>query len=86
MQMSLMQIVVFLAAGGLAGWVAGMLVRGAGRQGLVMNVVVGILGAFIGGWLFSSVGLGSGGLGAMFLTATVGAVVLLAILRVVMRR
>jgi uncharacterized membrane protein YeaQ/YmgE (transglycosylase-associated protein family) len=47
---------------------------------------VGILGAFIGGWLFSSVGLGGGGLGAMFLTATFGAVILLAILRVLMRR
>jgi uncharacterized membrane protein YeaQ/YmgE (transglycosylase-associated protein family) len=84
--MSLMQIVVFLAAGGLAGWVAGMIVRGAGRQGLVLNVVVGILGAFIGGWLFGSVGLGGGGLGAMFLTATFGAVILLAVLRVLMRR
>ena len=84
--MSLMQIVVFLAAGGLAGWVAGMIVRGAGRQGLVLNVVVGILGAFIGGWLLGSVGLGGGGPGAMFLTATFGAVILLAVLRVLMRR
>jgi len=83
--MSLMQILVFIAVGGLAGWIAGVVVRGGG-QGIALNVLVGILGAFLGGWVFSTIGIGpTTGLGGLFLTATVGAVILLTLLRLIAR-
>lgn len=49
-----------LIIGALAGWIAGLLVRGKG-QGLIMNMVVGIVGAFIGTLVFSFFGLSAGG-------------------------
>ena len=47
-----MNIIVWLVVGGLIGWVASLLMGTDGRQGLLLNVVVGIVGAFLGGWLF----------------------------------
>lgn len=82
--MSLVHIVLFLVVGGLAGWIAGVLVHGGG-QGILVNVAVGILGAFLGGWLFGAIGVGVTGLGGLFLMAAVGAVILLAIVRVLRR-
>ncbi len=82
--MSLMQILVFIAVGALAGWIAGVVVRGGG-QGIALNVFVGILGAFLGGWVFGTLGIGATGLGGLFLMATVGAVILLTLLRLVTR-
>lgn len=82
--MSLMQILVFITVGGLAGWIAGVVVRGGG-QGIVLNVVVGILGAFLGGWVLGTLGIATTGLGGLFLMATVGAVILLALLRLIAR-
>jgi uncharacterized membrane protein YeaQ/YmgE (transglycosylase-associated protein family) len=46
-------VVIWLAVGGLVGWVASLLMRTDARQGVVMNVVVGIVGAFLGGWILS---------------------------------
>ncbi|MCA1789158.1 MAG: GlsB/YeaQ/YmgE family stress response membrane protein [Thioalkalivibrio sp.] len=83
--MSLMQILVFVVVGGMAGWIAGVVVRGGG-QGILLNVLVGILGAFLGGWLFGVMGIGMAGLGGLFLMATIGAVILLALLRLISRR
>lgn len=83
--MSLLQILVFVLVGGLAGWIAGVVVR-RGGQGIALNVFVGILGAFLGGWLFGVIGIGATGLGGLFLTATVGAVILLTLLRFLLRR
>ncbi|AGA33731.1 Transglycosylase-associated protein [Thioalkalivibrio nitratireducens DSM 14787] len=84
--MSLTHLAVILVVGGLAGWVAGILVHGGG-QGIVINVVVGILGALLGGWVVGALGIAvTGGLGSLFLTATLGAVILLSILRLVTRR
>ncbi len=82
--MSAMQILVFFVVGGLAGWIAGVVVRGGG-QGILVNVLVGILGAFLGGWVFSALGIGLTGLGGLFLMATVGAVILLSLLRLIAR-
>jgi len=82
--MSLMQILVFIAVGAAAGWIAGVVVRGGG-QGIALNVLVGILGAFLGGWVFSALGIGVTGLGGLFLMATVGAVILLTLLRLIAR-
>jgi uncharacterized membrane protein YeaQ/YmgE (transglycosylase-associated protein family) len=78
-------ILVWLIVGGVAGWLAGLVMKG-GSMGLVGNVVVGIVGAAIAGWLFPVLGLvlGGGILGAV-LHAFVGAVILLFILRLVPR-
>ena len=52
-------ILVWLLIGAVAGWLAGVIVKGYGF-GLLGDIVVGILGAFIGGWLFGSLGISSG--------------------------
>ena len=75
----------FLIVGLVAGWLAGVLVKGGGF-GLVGDLVVGVIGAFLGGFLFSSLGVSAGGgmLGAI-IVATIGAVVLLFLIRIVKR-
>jgi uncharacterized membrane protein YeaQ/YmgE (transglycosylase-associated protein family) len=83
--MSIESLLVFLVIGGAAGWLAGLLVKGFGF-GLLGNIVVGIVGAFIAGWLFPTLGFSLGsGIVAAILHATIGAVVLLVLLRVIRR-
>jgi uncharacterized membrane protein YeaQ/YmgE (transglycosylase-associated protein family) len=80
-----MNFIWFLVVGLVAGWLAGVLVKGGGF-GLVGDLVVGVIGAFVGGFLFSFLGLGSnGGLIGSIVVATIGAVVLLAIVRAIKR-
>ena len=80
-----MSFVWFLVVGLVAGWLAGMLVKGGGF-GLIGDLVVGVIGAFLGGWLFSTFGASiGGGLIGSIIVATVGAVVLLFIVRLVKR-
>ena len=75
----------FILIGLIAGWLAGVLVKGGGL-GIIGDIVVGILGALLGGWLFRQLGVSTGGgLGWSILVATVGAVVLIMILRLVKR-
>lgn len=83
--MSSETLILWLVVGAIAGWLAGVIVRGYGL-GLVGNIVVGIIGSFIGGWLFTQTGIGMGGgmVGAIA-GATIGAVVLLFLLRLVRR-
>ena len=69
---------IFLALGALAGWLAGMLMKGGGF-GLLGNIVVGILGAVIGGFAFGLLGIETESLIGSILTATTGAVILLLI-------
>lgn len=68
-----MSLLWFLLIGAVAGWIAGLLVRGGGF-GLLGNMIVGVLGAIVGGYLFSVLGIasGSGTLGSL-ITAVVGA-------------
>jgi uncharacterized membrane protein YeaQ/YmgE (transglycosylase-associated protein family) len=80
-----MNIVIWLVIGGLVGWVASLIMGTDARQGIVLNVVVGIVGALLGGWLlsplfgvatinqnnFSLAGLGVSLLGAVILLAVV---------------
>ena len=81
--MTAQSIIVFLIIGAIAGWLAGLIVKGFGF-GLVGNIVVGIVGAFIAGWLFPYVGLAfGGGVLASILHATIGAVILLVLIRLV---
>lgn len=76
-------ILIWLIVGGIAGWLAGLIVKGGG-QGILINIVVGIVGAVIGGWLFGELGIavGTGILNAI-VTAVVGAVILLLIVGVI---
>lgn len=77
-----MDLVLFLVIGALAGWLAGVVMKGRGF-GLVVNMVVGVLGAWFGGWLLPKLGIGLGGQFGGFLTAFIGAIVLLALIGVV---
>ncbi len=84
--MNLTAIVLWLVIGAVAGWLAGQLMRGRGL-GLFGNIVVGIIGAFVGGWLLGGVlriSIGGGLVGAI-LNATVGAVVVLAVIGAIKR-
>lgn len=83
--MTLESLLVFLLIGAVAGWLAGVLVKGYGF-GIVGNILVGILGAFIAGLIFPAlnISLGGGVLGAI-VHATLGAVVLLLVIRLVKR-
>lgn len=80
-----MNLLWFLIVGLVAGWLAGMLVKGGGF-GLIGDLVVGVIGAVLGGWLFSTLGASAGGglLGSI-IVATIGAVVLLFIVRLIKR-
>jgi uncharacterized membrane protein YeaQ/YmgE (transglycosylase-associated protein family) len=83
--MALETILIWILVGAVAGWLAGLVVRGFGF-GLVGNIIVGIVGAFLGGWLFGTLGIaiGAGIINTIF-TAFIGAVVLLLIVRVLKR-
>lgn len=74
--MDIVSLSIFLAIGAIAGWLAGILMKGAGF-GVIANMVVGVIGAFVGGWLFGVLGLTVGGLIGAILMATAGAVLLL---------
>lgn len=78
-------ILVLLLVGLVAGWLAGQIVRGRGF-GLIGDLVVGVIGAFIGSWIFGALGIfvGMGLIGAV-ISATIGAVILVAIIRLVRR-
>jgi len=79
--MSIELVLIWLIVGAVAGWLAGMIVKGGGL-GLAGDIVVGIVGAFVGGWLLTTMGVSIGaGLISTIATATLGAVVLLFLLR-----
>ena len=81
--MSNESLVVILGVGLFAGWLAGQIVRGTGF-GIMGDLIIGILGAFVGSWLLPRLGihLGTGLLSAIF-NATIGALILLAIIKLV---
>ena len=78
-------IIVWLIIGAIAGWLAGLLVKGGGF-GLIGDIIVGIVGALLGGWLAGVLGISIGsGFIASIITAVIGAVILLVILRAIKR-
>jgi uncharacterized membrane protein YeaQ/YmgE (transglycosylase-associated protein family) len=83
--MELEGILIILVVGAVAGWLAGLIVRGAGF-GLIGDIIVGIVGAFIAGWLLPRLGVHimSGMIGAI-IDATIGAVILLLVIRLIRR-
>ena len=85
-----MNFIIWLVVGGLIGWVASMIMRTNAQQGVILNVVVGIIGAFLGGWLLAPM-FGAGTINqndfslAGLLVSLLGAVILLAIVNLVRR-
>lgn len=81
--MDVTALIIFLAIGAVAGWLAGTLMKGGGF-GLLGNIVVGILGAVVGGYVFGMLGItAGGGLIGSIITATVGAALLLFIVKLI---
>ncbi|MVA97553.1 GlsB/YeaQ/YmgE family stress response membrane protein [Nitratireductor sp. CAU 1489] len=81
--MGIESLIVFIIIGAIAGWLAGLIVKGFGF-GLLGNIVVGIVGAFIAGFLFPAIGISlGGGILAAIIHATIGAVILLVIIKLV---
>lgn len=83
MHMSSESLLVILFVGLVAGWLAGQVVQGTGF-GIIGDIVIGILGAFIGSWLLPQLGIHLGtGLISAILNATIGAILLLIIVRLI---
>lgn len=77
-------LIWFLVIGLAAGWLAGKIMRGAG-YGLIGDLVVGVVGAFLGAWIFGLLHIAAGGLIGLLVTAFVGAIVLIWLLRLLKR-
>ncbi|HUP46774.1 MAG TPA: GlsB/YeaQ/YmgE family stress response membrane protein [Thermoanaerobaculia bacterium] len=78
--MSVEYLIWFLLIGLAAGWIASIVMK-SGRGSILQYMIIGVIGALLGGWLFSLFGIGASGLIGSLITATVGAVVLIALLR-----
>ena len=74
--MDIISLIIFLAVGALAGWLAGNIMKGRGF-GVLGNIIVGIIGAILGGFVFSLLGISAGGIIGSIIMATIGAVILL---------
>ncbi|HWR95447.1 MAG TPA: GlsB/YeaQ/YmgE family stress response membrane protein [Arenimonas sp.] len=79
-----MDLIVFLVIGAIVGWLAGVIMKGGGF-GVIGNIIVGILGAMLGGWLLPRLGVTIGGEFGGFITAVIGAVILLFIVGLLKR-
>jgi uncharacterized membrane protein YeaQ/YmgE (transglycosylase-associated protein family) len=75
-------IIAWLVVGLVAGWLAGVVMKGSG-YGVVVDLIVGLVGALVGGYLFSLLGAGYGGLPASIVVAFIGACILIAVARAV---
>jgi uncharacterized membrane protein YeaQ/YmgE (transglycosylase-associated protein family) len=86
-----MNLIIWLVVGGLIGWLASMVMKTNDQQGIVLNVIVGIVGAMLGGWVISPL-VGAGTINQndfsllALIVSFVGAVILLAIVNLVRRR
>ncbi len=75
-----MGLIWSLIIGGVAGWLAGQIMKGEG-YGLPINILLGIVGGLIGGWVFSLLGIAATNLIGQLICATVGAVLLILLVR-----
>jgi uncharacterized membrane protein YeaQ/YmgE (transglycosylase-associated protein family) len=83
MHMSSESLLVIIVVGIIAGWLAGLIVQGTGL-GVIGDLIIGIVGAFIGDWVLPRVGIHLGtGLVSAIINATIGAVILLLLIRLV---
>ena len=82
-----MSLLIYVIFGGIVGWVASLIMKTDGSQGIFLNVIVGVIGAVLGSWIMSF--LGEPGVSAFnlysFIVALIGSVVLIAIVRAVSR-
>ena len=76
-----MDIIITLIIGGLVGWLGSLIMKTDAQMGLIANIVVGIVGSFLGFWIAGLLGLGAGGAIVRWLIAIGGAVILIAILK-----
>ncbi|MDP2781189.1 GlsB/YeaQ/YmgE family stress response membrane protein [Devosia sp.] len=85
MTVGMQELLIFLAIGLVAGWLAGLVLGGGG---LLRNLIVGVIGAFVGGWLLSvaNISLPIGNmLLSQIITATIGALVVILVARLITR-
>ena len=78
-------IIVWLIVGGIVGWLASLVMRTDAQQGILLNIVVGIIGAFIGGMIFGRGDINNSLGVTPFLVSLLGAIILLAIVNLVRR-
>ncbi len=78
-----MGIIAWIIIGGIAGALAKLIMPGDDPGGIIVTILIGIAGAFVGGFLTSLIGIGSGGFIWTIIVATIGAIVLLAIYRAI---
>jgi len=84
-RMGTQNLVMFLLVGLVAGWLAGKILKGSGF-GLVGDLIVGVIGAFIGVWIFGQLGIAVGGILGLLIASIVGALVPLYLLRLIKGR
>tara|TARA_R110000782_G_scaffold78293_3_gene155988 strand:- start:193444 stop:193698 length:255 start_codon:yes stop_codon:yes gene_type:complete len=80
-----MGLIIWLITGGIVGWLASLIMRTDAQQGILLNIVVGIVGAFIGGLLIGGGSINTAITLNSFLVSLLGAVILLAIVNFVRR-
>jgi uncharacterized membrane protein YeaQ/YmgE (transglycosylase-associated protein family) len=84
-----MSFLIWLIVGGICGWLASLIMRTDGQQGIILNIVVGIVGAFLAGWLISPmIGVGTINEGitiGSIMVSLLGAIILLAIVNLFRR-
>ncbi len=77
-----MSILTFLAVGLIAGWLAGQVMKGGG-YGVVGDIILGVVGAYLGSWIFGMLGVVAGGTIGTIVVATIGAIVLVFLTRLI---
>jgi uncharacterized membrane protein YeaQ/YmgE (transglycosylase-associated protein family) len=85
-----MNFIIWIIVGGIIGWIASMIMKTNGQQGLFLNIIVGIVGAFLAGWLISPlIGVGTINQGnfslAALIVSLIGAIILIAIVNLIRR-
>jgi len=83
--MAIQAIIIWLIVGGIAGWLAGLVIKGGGF-GIIGNIIVGIVGAIVAGWLLPRLGIMiGGGFLSQIINAFIGAVIVLFVIQLVKR-
>ena len=80
-----MEFLWFILIGIAAGWLTGQIMKGGG-YGLVGDLIVGVVGALLGGWLFGLAGITAAGLIGQLAVATIGAILLILLLRLIKKK
>lgn len=76
-----MDILITVIVGGVVGWLASMIMKTNAQMGIIANVIVGVVGSFLGFWLAGQLGIGAGGGIVRWIVAIVGAILLIWILK-----